>query len=129
MDASQFAALGGVITAVGTIIIGVLATRSKVKLDDLATVTRQRDTAIAERNDERRLRAEDSKEAEDRHDAEIARKDRRIAELNAQIEERDRHINRLDRLVLAFRLWAGRLAHKLVDSGIELPDRPADLDN
>lgn len=128
MDANQIAALSGLVTAIGAIVVGFFATRTKVKLDDLAVVTNQRDKAIAEREDEKTARAKDSIETQARHDVELARKDRQIAELNRQIEERDKRINKVDRAFLAVHDWAVRLAHRLTDNGLDVPPRPAEMD-
>lgn len=128
MDASQLAALSGVITAIGTIIVGVLATRSKGKLDELGTAIKQRDEARADLEEEIGARSRERTEMQERHDAEIARKDSEIDRLNAKIDERSRRINKLDRMLAALYGYVARLVRMVIDLGGTPPPRPPEVD-
>lgn len=128
IDANQIAALGGVITGTGTIIVGFLATRSNVKLDDLATVTKQRDDEIAARAEEVKARAKDRVDMQALHDAEIARKDRRIRELSSVIDEKDSELTQRDRIEFLLRTYVSRLLRVFADRDETPPPRPEGLD-
>jgi chromosome segregation ATPase len=128
MDPNLLAAIGGVITASGVVATGFLSTRSKVKLDDIASLQTKLDTANEKLDTERKARSEDRADMQTRHDGEIASLERRVAMLTAQIEERDKAINRLDRVVLALRTYISRLLRVFADRDEEPPPRPAELD-
>ncbi|WP_037183848.1 hypothetical protein [Rhodococcoides fascians] len=129
MDPNLLAAIGGVITATGVVATGFLSTRSKVKLDDIASLQTKLDNARTELDAERKARTEDRVEMQTRHDGEIASLERRVAMLTAQIEERDRAINHLDRIVLALRTYVARLLRVFADRDELPPPRPAELDS
>lgn len=128
IDANQIAALGGVVTGTGAIVVGFFATRSNVKMDDLATVTKQRDDEITARAAEVKARAKDRVEMQALHDEEIARKDRRIRELSIEMDERDRAITKADRLIYHLRAYVARLLRVFAERDETPPVRPAELD-
>ncbi|OZF40739.1 hypothetical protein CH296_00335 [Rhodococcus sp. 14-2496-1d] len=99
MDPSLLAAIGGVITSIGAIIVGVLTTRKNNHLDDLALAIRQRDEA---RENEERA-------------------NERVVEVVAQLTKQDR-------LVLILRQYIARLSRLLIDRNIEVPVRPPEMD-
>jgi uncharacterized coiled-coil protein SlyX len=119
------AAIGGLITAAGAVITGILATRSKVKLDDIATLHARIDELEADLAAEREARDRDAEQYRARHAAVIADHERELAELKERLHERDRTINHLDRVVLALRTYVARARKALLDSGIT---PPADID-
>lgn len=139
MDASQLAAIGGIITGIGTIVIGLLATRSKVKLDDLATVQEKLNTATEDLGKEQAARRRDRVEMESQHRLDKAQIEaehedrerallRRIASLQAQVEEASRTITRLDKIVFAARTYIARLLRVFADRDETPPQRPVELD-
>ena len=99
MDPSLLAAVGGVITSAGAIVVGVLTTRKNNHLDDLALAIRQRDEA---------------REGEEKANA-------RVAEVVAGLTKQDR-------LVLILRQYIARLVRLLIDREIEVPARPPEMD-
>ena len=128
IDANQIAALGGVVTGTGAIIVGFFATRSNVKMDDLATVTKQRDDEIAARAEEVKARAKDRIEMQSLHDEEIARKDRRIRELTDEVDEQRKAISTLDRIIFHLRTYISRLLRVFADRDETPPPRPPELE-
>lgn len=128
IDANQIAALGGVVTGTGAIIVGFFATRSNVKMDDLATVTKQRDDEIAARAEEVKARAKDRIEMQSLHDEEIARKDRRIRELTDEVDEQRKAISTLDRIIFHLRTYISRLLRVFADRDEAPPPRPPELE-
>lgn len=128
MDPNLLAAIGGVIIATGTVATGFLSTRTKVKLDDIASLQQKLNTANEKLDAERHARDEDRADLQARHDGEIASLERRVAMLTAQIEERDRAINHLDRIVLALRTYVARLLRVFADRDEVPPPRPVELD-
>lgn len=139
MDAAQIAAYGGIITGVGTIIIGFLATRSKVKLDDLATVQGKLVTANEDLDKEQAARRKDRVEMESQHrsdkaqiEAEHEERERqllgRIASLQEQVDAASRTITKLDKIVFAARTYIARLLRVFAERDETPPVRPADLD-
>lgn len=129
MSAELLAAAGGLFTAMGTIIIGVLSTRSKVKLDDIATMQKRLDVAEEKLTTEREARAADSQRLQAQHDSRIAVLEVEITSLRDRLAQRDRTITHLDRIVLALRTYVARLRHRLVDNEIGLPDEPEGMDD
>lgn len=128
MNPDLIAAIGGVITASGLVLTGILGTRSKVKLDDIDRLNVELDEARDDLAKERQERAADDASQKARHDAEIARMEGRVAALTQQLAERDRAIDKLDRLVLVMRTHVARLSRKIVDLGDEPPTRPVEMD-
>lgn len=128
IDANQIAALGGVVTGTGAIVVGFFATRSNVKMDDLATVTEQRDKEIAARAEEVKARAKDRIEMQSLHDEEIARKDRRIRELTEEVDAQRKAISTLDRLIFHLRTYISRLLRVFADRDETPPPRPPELE-
>lgn len=139
VDPSLIAALSSLITAVGGTVGGILVTRSKVRLDDVAIVQRELDEAKADLEREKQARAADLDRARNqhkteldelraRHDADIKWHEGRVATLQEQLDARDRQITRLDRWVLAGRAYIARLTRSVIDLGGTPPPRPTDLD-
>jgi predicted RNase H-like nuclease (RuvC/YqgF family) len=128
MNPDLIAAIGGVITASGLVLTGILGTRSKVKLDDIDRLNVELDEARDDLAKEREERVIDRASQKARHDAEIAHMEGRVETLTRQLDERDRTINKLDRLVLVMRTHVAKLSRKIVDLGDEPPTRPAEMD-
>ncbi|KQU30353.1 MULTISPECIES: hypothetical protein [unclassified Rhodococcus (in: high G+C Gram-positive bacteria)] len=122
----------GVATALIVAIAGGIATvlgaKSKSKLDALAQVMKERDEAREERDEEKRLRVSDRTDLRAEHDVEIQRLNRRVAMLEAQVDERDAELNTADRLVLACRRYITKLVAALIERGGSVPERPSELD-
>lgn len=122
----------GVATALIVAIAGGIATvlgaKSKSKLDALAQVMKERDEAREERDEEKRLRVSDRADLRAEHDVEIQRLNRRVAMLEAQVDERDAELNAADRLVLACRRYITKLVAALIERGGPMPERPSELD-
>lgn len=125
MSPEFIAAIGGLITATGAVVTGVLATRSKVKLDDIATLHARIDEREADLAAEREARDRDAEQHCARHAAVIADYERELACLRERLRQRDRTINHLDRVVLALRTYVARARKALLDAGIT---PPADID-
>lgn len=139
VDPSLIAAIGGLVTAIGAVVSGLIATRSKVKLDDVALLQRKLDEAEDDLEAERAARSADLDTARTqrnadldaqraRHDAEIARLEGRIAVLEDLLDARDKQITKLDRIVLAARGYIATLSRTIFDYGGTPPPRPNDLD-
>lgn len=124
MSPELIAAFATLLTASGTIIVGVLATRSKVKLDDIARLHEQIDELKADLAAEKTARDEDAAKNEERHNRTIAVYEQRLAAAEERLASRDRTINRLDLLVLALRTYVARLRRALVDNEVEVPTEP-----
>lgn len=129
MNTDQLAALGGLITAVGVIVTGVLSTRSKVKLDDIATMQRRLDQAEEKLEAEKAARAADSARAQTHHDAQIRVYEQEIASLTARLEERNDTITHLDGIILRLRTYVSRLRQRLLANNIDLPDEPPGMND
>ncbi|QSL99896.1 hypothetical protein SEA_AYOTOYA_33 [Gordonia phage Ayotoya] len=129
MSPELFAAIGGLVTATGTVVAGILATRSKVKLDDIAKLQARAEALEAERDADRIAHVQETDEVRARHAVAVADRDREIETLRAWVRERDRTINKLDRLVLALRTYVARLTRRLVENDVELPAVPAGIDD
>ncbi|NIL86504.1 hypothetical protein RhoFasGS6_03908 [Rhodococcus fascians] len=128
IDANVIASFGGLLGASGTVVTGILVTRSKVKLDDLATVQGKLREAEDKLEAERAARATDSQENTARHDREIGVLRAKVESLLQDIEERDRRLDKLDRIVLSARSYIAKLSRLIVDRGDDVPPRPAELD-
>ncbi|NCL74274.1 hypothetical protein [Rhodococcus sp. YH1] len=139
VDPSLIAGIAGLITAIGGTVTAIIGTRSKVKLDDIAQLQHKLDEAEEDLETERaeraaelaRARAEHNAhidELQARHDRELSRQQGRIDALLEQLTERDRQLNKLDRLVIAMRAYIGRLSRAVLDYGGVVPERPSELD-
>ncbi|OZE11899.1 hypothetical protein CH296_27900 [Rhodococcus sp. 14-2496-1d] len=139
MDASQISAFGGIITAVGTIIVGFLATRSNKKMDELASVQAKLDATDEELELEQAARRRDRAEMEAQHridraqiEAEHEERERqllrRISTLQSQLDEATRTITKLDRIVFAARTYIARLRRVFAERDEVPPPQPAELD-
>jgi len=128
MNPDLIAAIGGVITASGVVLTGILGTRSKVKLDDIDRLNDELDEARVDLAKERQERAADRLSQQARHDTEIAHLEGRVSTLTDQVEARNRTIDKIDRLVLVMRTHIARLNRKIVDLGHEPPPRPPEMD-
>ena len=127
-DPTWLAALGGVITAVTALVVGIMSTRSKVKLDDLATLTNRIEELNGRLEGERDARRRDNEEMQADHDRQIAVYEARIDELVRQVAARDQSITKLDRLVLTMRTYIGRLRRTLIDHELDIPDEPEGME-
>ncbi|QFG08086.1 hypothetical protein SEA_PCORAL7_25 [Gordonia phage PCoral7] len=123
------AALGGLTTAAGAVVTGVLATRSKVKLDDLAKLHARIQELEEDLAEEREARDRDADQHRARHAAVIADYEQELADLKERLRQRDRTITHLDRVVLALRTYVARLRHRLADNEIDLPDEPEGMND
>jgi C4-dicarboxylate-specific signal transduction histidine kinase len=139
VDPSLIAALSSLITAIGGTVGGILVTRSKVRIDDVAVLQRELDEAKADLEREKQARAADLERARTqhkteidelraRHDVDIRWHEGRVATLQEQLDARDRQITRLDRWVLAGRAYIAQLTRSVFDLGGTPPARPDDLD-
>ncbi|QCG77771.1 hypothetical protein QLQ77_gp25 [Gordonia phage Reyja] len=112
----------GVVTALIVAITGAAATligaRAKAKLDSRAELEAELKIAKAQ-----------LKTARDDHADDIERYEAKIDALEARLDQRDVTINRLDAQIVKLRTWIARLARRLVDHEIELPEKPAGLDD
>ncbi|WP_454174986.1 hypothetical protein [Gordonia sputi] len=123
-DPTWLAALGGVITAITALVVGIMSTRSKVRLDDIATLKARIDELKESLAVEQDARRRDNAEMQADHDRQIAVYEARIDELVRQVAERDRAITKLDRLVMHLRTYIARLRRALIDHEVEIPDEP-----
>ncbi|WP_290723816.1 hypothetical protein [Gordonia sp. UBA6683] len=123
-DPTWLAAVGGVITAISALIVGIMSTRSKVRLDDIATLKARIDELKESLGAEQDARRRDNAEMQADHDRQIAVYEARIDELVRQVAERDRAITKLDRLVMHLRTYIARLRRALIDHEVEIPDEP-----
>lgn len=129
MSPELVASLGGLVVALGTLITGILATRSKVKLDDIAKLHARIEELEKDLANEKAARDRDADEARARHSRTIADYETELADLKERLRERDMQITALDRMVLKLRTYVARLRRKLVDNEIELPDEPEGMDD
>ncbi|WP_270483417.1 hypothetical protein [Gordonia jacobaea] len=123
-DPTWLAALGGVITAITALVVGIMSTRSKVRLDDIATLKARIDELKESLAVEQDARRRDNAEMQADHDRQIAVYEARIDELVRQVAERDRAVTKLDRLVMHLRTYIARLRRALIDHEVEIPDEP-----
>lgn len=121
MSPELIASFGGLLAAIGALVTGVLATRSKVKLDDIAKLHARIEELEADLAKEREARDRDNDQARARHSQIIADYEAELAELKERLRQRDRTIGRLDHVVLALRTYVARARRKLVDNEIDPP--------
>ncbi|WP_331436428.1 hypothetical protein RND64_04385 [Gordonia sp. w5E2] len=112
------------ITAITALIVGIMSTRSKVRLDDIATLKGRIDELKESLAAEQDARRRDNAEMQADHDRQIAVYEARIDELVRQVAERDRAITKLDRLVMHLRTYIARLRRNLIAHEVEIPDEP-----
>ncbi len=129
MSPELIAALAGLVTAMGAVITGVLATRSRVKLDDIATLHKKIADLEEDLDQERAARDRDAASCRAKHDRLIADHEEQLAGLRARLRERDRTINHLDRVILALRTYVARARKALVGAGVEVPDPVEGMDD
>jgi hypothetical protein len=122
MSPELIASFGGLITATGALVVGILATRSKVKLDDLAKLHAKIEALESELDQEKAARDRDADGFRVRRAQDIAEHEAELADLKERLRQRDRSITHLDRVVLALRVYVAKARRKLVDHEIELPD-------
>ena len=123
-DPTWLAALGGVITAITALVVGIMSTRSKVRLDEIATLKGRIDELKESLAAEQDARRRDNAEMQADHDRQIAVYEARIDELVRQVAERDRAITKLDRLVMHLRTYVAQLRRNLIANEVEIPDEP-----
>lgn len=123
-DPTWLAALGGVITAITALVVGIMSTRSKVRLDDIATLKGRIDELKESLAAEQDARRRDNAEMQADHDRQIAVYEARIDELVRQVTARDGAITKLDRLVMALRTYVAQLRRNLIANEVEIPDEP-----
>lgn len=121
MSPELIASFGGLLAAIGALVTGVLATRSKVKLDDIAKLHARIEELEADLAKEREARDRDNDQARAKHSQIIADYEAELAELKERLRQRDRTIGRLDHVVLALRTYVARARRKLVDNEIDPP--------
>ena len=122
MSPELIAALAGLVTATGAVITGIFATRSKVKLDDMAKLHATIDELEADLAEEKAARDADDSMHRARHNRIIADYEERLDVLNERLRQRDQTITHLDRVVLALRTYAARARRALVAADAEVPD-------
>jgi predicted nucleic acid-binding Zn-ribbon protein len=115
------ASFGGLLAAIGALITGVLATRSKVKLDDIAKLHAKIDELETDLTEEKKDRDRDADTARAKHSQTIADYEAELAKLKERLRQRDQTIGHLDRVILALRTYVARARRKLVDHELELP--------
>lgn len=121
MSPELIASFGGLLAAIGALVTGVLATRSKVKLDDIAKLHKRIEELESDLVKEREARDRDNDQARAKHSQIIADYEAELAELKERLRQRDRTIGRLDHAVLALRTYVARARRKLVDHEIDPP--------
>jgi len=115
------ASFGGLLAAIGALVTGVLTTRSKVKLDDIAKLHARIEELEADLSREKEARDRDADQYRAKHSRIIADYEAELAELKERLRQRDRTIGRLDHVVLALRTYVARARRKLVDHEIDPP--------
>ena len=121
MSPELIASFGGLLAAIGALVTGVLATRSKVKLDDIAKLHARIEELEADLSREKEARDRDADQYRAKHSRIIADYEAELAELKERLRQRDRTIGRLDHVVLALRTYVARARRKLVDHEIDPP--------
>lgn len=121
MSPELIASFGGLLAAIGALVTGVLATRSKVKLDDIAKLHARIEELEADLVKEREARDRDNDQARAKHSQTIDDYEAELADLKERLRQRDRTIGRLDHVVLALRTYVARARRKLVDNEIDPP--------
>lgn len=128
MSPELIAALAGLVTATGAVITGIFATRSKVKLDDMAKLHATIDELEADLAEEKAAREADDSMHRARHNRIIADYEERLDVLNERLRQRDQTINHLDRVVLALRTYVARARRALVAADVEVPEQVEGMD-
>lgn len=128
MSPELIAALAGLVTASGAVITGIFATRSKVKLDDMARLHATIDELEANLAEEKAAREADNSMHRARHNRIIADYEERLDVLNERLRQRDQTINHLDRVVLALRTYVARARRALVAADVEVPEQVEGMD-
>ena len=123
------ASFGGLLAAIGALITGVLATRSKVKLDDIAKLHAKIDELETDLDEEKKNRDRDAEQYRAKHSQTIADSEAELAELKERLRQRDQTIGRLDRVILALRTYVARARRKLIDSGVDVPETVEGMDD
>lgn len=121
MSPELIAAMGGLLTATGAVITGILATRSRVKLDDIAKLHSKIAELEEDLEEEKAARESDGAAHRARHATVIADYEEQLAVLNERLRQRDQAINHLDRVVLALRTYVARARRALVAADVEVP--------
>lgn len=128
MSPELIASFGGLLAAIGALVTGVLATRSKVKLDDIAKLHKRIEELEADLAEEKAAREADDSMHRARHNRIIADYEERLDVLNERLRQRDQTINHLDRVVLALRTYVARARRALVSAGLEVPEKVEGMD-
>jgi hypothetical protein len=139
VDASEITAIGGLVAGVGSVLIGYLATRTKVRVSDVVVVQQKLDEANAALDEEQKARRRDRSEMEaearvDRAQIEAEHEDRerglqrRIDVLTAERDQALATVTKLDRVVFAARTYIARLLRVFAERDETPPPRPAELD-
>ena len=128
MNPELIASFGGLLAAIGALVTGVLATRSKVKLDDIARLHAKIDELEADLADEKAAREADDSMHRARHNRIIADYEERLDVLNDRLRQRDQTINHLDQVVLALRTYVARARRALVAAHVEVPEKVEGMD-
>lgn len=128
MSPELIAALAGLVTATGAVITGIFATRSKVKLDDMAKLHATIDELEADLAEEKAAREADDSMHRARHNRIIVDYEERLDVLNERLRQRDQTINHLDRVVLALRTYVARARRALVAAHVEVPEKVEGMD-
>ncbi|EAS0269353.1 hypothetical protein E7939_21920 [Salmonella enterica] len=121
MSPELIASFGGLLAAIGALVTGVLTTRSKVKLDDIAKLHVRIEELEADLAEEKVARDRDADQYRAKHSRIIADYEAELADLKERLRQRDQTIGHLDRVVLALRTYVARARRKLVDSEIDPP--------
>ncbi|HEY9315778.1 hypothetical protein [Williamsia sp.] len=121
MSPELIASFGGLLAAIGALVTGVLATRSKVKLDDIAKLHAKIDELEADLVEEKTNRDRDADQYRAKHSQTIADYEAELARLKESLRQRDQTIGHLDRVVLALRTYVARARRKLIDHEVEIP--------
>ncbi|WVX89097.1 membrane protein [Gordonia phage Hibiscus] len=106
------------IVAITTAIATIIGARSKAKIDSRAEL--EAELTIAKS----RLTA-----AREEHADDVNRYVVEIASLEQRLAARDKTIHHMDERIVALVTWIARLRRRLVDHEIELPEKPAGLDD
>lgn len=122
MSPELIASFGGLLAAIGALVTGVLATRSKVKLDDIAKLHAKIEELEADLGEEKRNRDLDADQYRAKHSQTIADYEAELTELRDRLRQRDQTIGRLDRVVQALRTYIARARRQMIDREIALPD-------
>lgn len=123
------ASFGGLLAAIGALITGVLATRSKVKLDDIAKLHAKIDELETDLDVEKKNRDRDADQYRVKHSQTIADYEAELAELKERLRQRDQTIGHLDRVILALRTYVARARRKLIDSEVDVPETVEGMDD